>query len=378
LQGEQVSFTGRLATLSRPQAWELVRRHGGIPARRVSRRTTLLVVGQDDWPLLPSGRLTRNLRVAYRLQREGKRLTVVDEYHLLARLGLVDSAFGAGGRYSLLELSHIVGVPGRQLRYWIGLGLLVPSDLAEGVPRFDFQQLAAARLLCRMHRGPAKRRRLRHSLRRLARLLPDKAAFVHALVHTSDDRLLWRSERGDLIDLSGQKHFDFDEPADCLRFEPVVNAVDPYRQAVEAENAGNLALAERCYRTALIGDPRNADLYFNLGNVLQDRSRYVDAVECYQQAIRLCPHFAEAWNNLGAALGSLARLEDACRAFRQALRIDPGYADAHYNLADTLDLLGRAADAQTHWQAYLAGGERGPWRQFVRLGEHSPDSQSDP
>src|SRR5215472_15611891 len=56
-----VAFTGRLACMSRAEAFEVVRRHGGTPSPEVTRRTSLLVVGELGWPLLDDGRPSNKL-----------------------------------------------------------------------------------------------------------------------------------------------------------------------------------------------------------------------------------------------------------------------------------------------------------------------------
>src|SRR5262245_57085609 len=47
-----VAFTGRLACMTRAEAFEVVRSHGGTPSESVTRQTNVLVVGELGWPLL--------------------------------------------------------------------------------------------------------------------------------------------------------------------------------------------------------------------------------------------------------------------------------------------------------------------------------------
>src|SRR5260370_6572488 len=56
-----VAFTGRLACMSRAEAFEVVRQHGGTPSQAVTRRTKVLVVGELGWPLLDDGRPSNKL-----------------------------------------------------------------------------------------------------------------------------------------------------------------------------------------------------------------------------------------------------------------------------------------------------------------------------
>src|SRR5262249_25189268 len=56
-----VGFTGRLACMTRAEAFEVVRSHGGTPSQTVTRQTNVLVVGELGWPLLDDGRPSNKL-----------------------------------------------------------------------------------------------------------------------------------------------------------------------------------------------------------------------------------------------------------------------------------------------------------------------------
>src|SRR6266403_6181616 len=59
-----VAFTGRLACMSRAEAFEVVRSHGGTPSQSVTRQTHVLIVGELGWPLLDDGRPSNKLSKA--------------------------------------------------------------------------------------------------------------------------------------------------------------------------------------------------------------------------------------------------------------------------------------------------------------------------
>src|SRR5690242_396414 len=56
-----VAFTGRLACMTRAEAFELVRQRGGTPSEAVTKRTQVLIVGELGWPLLDDGRPSNKL-----------------------------------------------------------------------------------------------------------------------------------------------------------------------------------------------------------------------------------------------------------------------------------------------------------------------------
>ena len=56
-----VAFTGRLACMSRAEAFDVIRQHGGMPSPAVTKRTQVLIVGELGWPLLDDGRPSNKL-----------------------------------------------------------------------------------------------------------------------------------------------------------------------------------------------------------------------------------------------------------------------------------------------------------------------------
>src|SRR5947207_1854189 len=145
LRGKQIAFTGRLASMTRSEAAKLVRAHGGRFVTTVSRRLSLLIIGQDGWPLQQDGRLTGKLRKARALQRSGYALTVLGEEELFHRLEI--TAQTERQLYSTARLSELVKVPGEHLRKWIKAGLIRPVENVNGVNLFDYKQVASARTL---------------------------------------------------------------------------------------------------------------------------------------------------------------------------------------------------------------------------------------
>ena len=55
LKGERVAFTGTLASMTHKEAAELVEANGGTAMSSVSGQPTMLVVGDEGWPLESDG-----------------------------------------------------------------------------------------------------------------------------------------------------------------------------------------------------------------------------------------------------------------------------------------------------------------------------------
>jgi tetratricopeptide (TPR) repeat protein len=135
---------------------------------------------------------------------------------------------------------------------------------------------------------------------------------------------------------------------------PAPNADALFEQAQAAEDAGDIAEAERLYRVLMTCDPADAAPPFNLGNMLRAIGRRVEAEAALRAATRADPTFAEAWYNLSDVLDEQGRSEAAINCLRTALQTAPDYADAMFNLALLLQRNNEYAEAAEYWRRYLA------------------------
>src|SRR6516225_6036362 len=78
-----VAFTGRLACMSRAEAFDVVRRRGGTPSPAVTKHTQVLIVGELGWPLLDDGRPSNKLSRATALG-----IPIVSERRFLEWVGV--------------------------------------------------------------------------------------------------------------------------------------------------------------------------------------------------------------------------------------------------------------------------------------------------
>ena len=88
LKGKRVAFSGRLASMSRAEASQLVRGNSGAVVPMVNSETNILVLGQDDQPISDTGRVSARLQTAQRLQQQGHAISILAEDEFLQRLGL--------------------------------------------------------------------------------------------------------------------------------------------------------------------------------------------------------------------------------------------------------------------------------------------------
>lgn len=386
LAGQRVAFTGRLASMSRAQAVLLVQTCGGEWHQSIQPHTSLLVVGQEGWPLRQDGRMTAKLQKARRLQRS-RPIAILTEADFLARVG--SEAATNRQHLSTAQLSQILKIPGERLRGWVRLGLVQPIDSVHGVHYFDFRQVSWAKSLADFGKAGVTLERIRRSLEQLKKWLPGvEEPLAQLAVVEKDSRLLVRLQAGQLAEPSGQGLLDFAEepstPAVKVVGQTFLSARSDgsqeclphgsqeclphewFQVGCEEELAGRPREAARAYRQALRAGGPNADTCFNLANVLYQMGRRGQAIERYAQVVELEPAYVDAWNNLGNVLVDLEQYDEAVDAFRRVLELSPLYADAHYNLADTLDQLGRVHEAVPHWQAYMRHDPASRWGKYAR------------
>jgi tetratricopeptide (TPR) repeat protein len=120
------------------------------------------------------------------------------------------------------------------------------------------------------------------------------------------------------------------------------------------EELGRLVEAEASYTQAIALKPDYAEAHYNLGNTLQELGRLVEAEASYTQAIALKPDYAEAHSNLGNTLQELGRLDEAEASYNQAIALQPDLAKAHSNLGNTLQELGRLDEAEASCRQAIA------------------------
>ena len=363
---QSVSFTGRCLALSRTDAEAIVVREGGRVCRHVTETTDLLVVGSMGWPLQRSGRLTRKLDDARRLQRAGARLIVQREEDFLRRLG-EHAHFEiqpAVHRYTLAEMSSLVSVPPQRLLYWISVGLVTPLEQKDEVAFFSFNDVARCSALCQLSSAGVNGKRLVRALRQLQIWLPETAAILDRL--SPDGRTLSvRDNEGRRIEPNGQFLMDFgDEERGSVSYLADFDSL--FDEAVDRESVGDFGEAEEIYRRLLERDNSDIDVLYNLANVLVEQKRFDEALPFYHEAIYLDPEFVEAWNNLGSVLSELGRSREALLAYERACQLDPQYPSSLFGLAKSFEECGRLREARQLWSEFLEQQSEGPCADFAR------------
>jgi tetratricopeptide (TPR) repeat protein len=341
-----VAFTGRLACMSRAEAFEVVRHHGGTPSQAVTRQTNVLVVGELGWPLLDDGRPSNKLSRA-----SSYGIPVVSERRFLEWTGraVPDSLHRAYSADQIVALSNLSSNTVDEL---VRFGLLDPRG---GL--FGFRDLASARQISKLFAHGIALSEIIHSVKEIRAWLP-QADLSNLRLQPGTHRSVEVEQPEGRTDKRGQ----FVLPVNQLQQD----ADDLFEQAQAAEETGDIAEAERLYRILMKSDPTDAASPFNLGNLLRANGRKAEAEAALRAAARADPMFAEAWYNLSDLLDEQGRSEAAIDCLRRALQAAPEYVDAMFNLALLLQRSNRHKEAAEYWRRYLVNDGQSEWAARAR------------
>jgi tetratricopeptide (TPR) repeat protein len=341
-----VAFTGRLACMTRAEAFEVVRQRGGTPSQTVTKETKLLIVGELGWPLLDDGRPSNKLSRA-----NAYGIPVANERRFLEWIGKVvpDSVHKI---YSADQLAALSKLSSDMIVKLAQLGLL---DERGG--SFGFRDLASARQIAKLLADGVRLSEIIRAVTQIRKWLPE-AGLANVRLHAGQRYSLEVEQPGGRTDKNGQF---------VLAVDPGQhNPDDLFEQAQSAEEAGDIAEAERLYRVLMKSDPTDASAPFNLGNLLRASARNVEAEAAFRAATRTDPTFADAWYNLGDLLDEQGRSEAAIECLRTALRVAPHYANAMFNVALLLQRKSQYAEAADYWRRYLASDRQSEWAARAR------------
>ncbi len=377
LCGERVAFTGRLASMTRREAQERVRRAGGTPTTTISGRTTMLVVGAHGWPLVRDGGVSRVLTDAEDLQAAGHTIRIVPEtafVDLLREGGAPPAdAEALAKSFPLERVAQLVGVTPSTVSRWEHLGLVRSND---GL--YDFQDIVSLQLLASLMQRGVSASRIQASLTGLSGVLPGtERPLAQLKIVVADSGELLAQIGDSLIAPDGQHYLSFDPSQDAPGDAAIAGECEPRRmedpsaeaffeRALRLEEEEAYDEAADAYRRAIALCPDFSEAYFNLGNVVRLLGRLDGAAELYKLAATFDPNNELVWYNLADVQEETDQIDDAVRSLRAALDVSPDFPDAHFNLASCLELSGRKLDARTHWRRYLAFDPTSEWAEIAR------------
>jgi hypothetical protein len=346
LQGEIVTFLGRLEALPRGLAARAVLAAGGGVRRGLTRRVSVCVVGHGA--PRDVGWLDARLGAAV-----GTGAALLSENQFLRRLELMPPPKPDQRTFTAGDIILRSGIAPEDLRLLILFDIVEPSDhdgfglrdllLAKGVRKLLTDGLTIADVV----RDLAGERRSLDCLP--PNLFGDEAGRVAVRLGEA------------VSEIGGQLRLPLpagdDRSVDAL-----------FEEAESAEDLGAWTEAERLYRRCIERDRKDPITAFNLGNMLCRLAREREGRLWLQHAVGLDPAFAEAWYNLGLIAKAAGDGQAACRHFEQAIVADPAFADAMFNLAALRFAAGEHAAAEVLWRRYLEYDAQSTWASKARCG----------
>jgi len=377
LAGESVTFTGTLASMTHRQGLQLVERHGGRPMGHVSGQTTILVVGEEGWPLEPDGNPSVKLTLAKELQEQGKPLRILAESDWLNFLGLQEHLDRMNREYTPAMLSQMLDVPVGMIRRWHRVGLITPIRQVYRLPYFDYRQVSSIRKLMELLDSGVPLHRLQQSVERLAEFGGEEFSLDQLQLLAEDRTLLYRDDKSWIDSITGQRLLDFDPPeTESISddFEVVSGRVQDhwtpdewFAEGCRLSESGEIHEAVEALRMALIDAPHRAEWHFVLAELLYRAGNLPGAVERYHVAVSLDHEYIEAWVQLGCTLQQQGEIRAAEDALKIAIDLHPDYPDALFHMAELLHQAGRTREALPLWQRFLELDQRGPWSETARM-----------
>jgi tetratricopeptide (TPR) repeat protein len=267
--------------------------------------------------------------------------------------------------YSTRDVARLLGLSEPQVRSQARAGFLTPERGPRNGYRFSFQDLVLLRTARELAQARVPPRRIRRTLRGLARQLPSGHSLSELRIIADGHRIVVRDEEAAWNPESGQLQIDFavrehgqraiPGPGELIRSPQgsaeELSASDWFDLGVDLET-GEPEKARDAYLRALALDPDFDEAHVNLGRLLQLAGQIRQAAEHYGHLLEGGKSDPTAAFNLGTALEELGEWSEAVAAYRRALRGDNKFADAHFNLARLYEQLGRRSAAIRHWRAY--------------------------
>jgi tetratricopeptide (TPR) repeat protein len=355
LAGQFVVFTGKLSTLARREARDLVVRLGGTTTDDVTSRTTVVVIGAEGFG--QSGEKSNKLRRAEELNAQRQQPIEIITEEQFCRLAGVPTPDTVKRQYSAMRdlLARYRLLREDQIRYLVKCGLIKPALKTNADTFFAFADVAV--------------------IKQANDELTEGSSFKSAV------RTLLASRQGQLafdfrLDAAPAKILALQRPEKAVAQVPPASAsprdtalAEEYFRAGSALDDGDESTREQAaaaYRRSLELDPYLVPALINLANIHYSRDELVEAQALYERAIGLESDFFEAHFNLGNIYHDLGRFTEAQDCYLEALRLNPFYADTHFYLAVTLEKMGLSVEARPHWRSYQQLAPQGEWVELAK------------
>jgi tetratricopeptide (TPR) repeat protein len=262
-------------------------------------------------------------------------------------------------QYSVRDVERLVHLPRSTIRSLVEAGFVSPARGPRNAWLFSFQDLIVLRTAQALAAAKVPRKRITVSVKELRRRLPDSMPLSGLNISAEADRVVvkegarrWRAESGQyLLGFEGDPAEGSLSTLERQDAEPPASAEDWFERGVALETQ-DPAAALQAYERAIAVDPGLLKARINLGCLLHETGRLDTAEGVYREAMRASGNDPVLLYDLGVLLDDMDRKVEAMEAYRAALREDPRFADCHFNLALLSERLGKPKDAIQHLAAY--------------------------
>ncbi|MBL8817977.1 MAG: MerR family transcriptional regulator [Planctomyces sp.] len=334
------------------EAFRLVDQFGGRAIQSVSSATTMLVIGEEGWPLEADGATSQKLRQSLQLLADGSEIRVVAESDWLHLLGLNERREEIQKAYTPAMLSRLLDIPVRLIRRWARLGLIRPVRRVCRLPYFDYREVASARRLASLLDQGVSPQTIEKSLAELGQTLAGTdRSLAQLTILVQDENVLLRDAYGVIHPQTGQRLLDFDGAASPLSVVNPPADVNPDGEQMDRiHGKGEMELNSTAIQSSETdsdegpisisitearlqqGDRRmkdwNADEWFHEGCRLAEESEFESAVNAFRNSMSLL--VSEQF---------LLREDEFGGPAERAVFPDP--AEVNFHLADSLYRIGR-------------------------------------
>ncbi len=268
--------------------------------------------------------------------------------------------------YSTREVAELLGIDIARVRSLMRSGVVTPQRDSAGHAAFTFQDLVLLRTAKGLIDAKVPARRITKALQALASQLPTDRPLSAVRVQIDGDRVIVRDNASTWEPESGQTVLDFSIKELGQKVAPLArdsvqralraasSADDLFQAALESEEIGATAEADKAYRSAIAADPAHVAAHINLGRMCHVGKALDEAERLYRRALELEPNHPTARFNLGVVLEDRGATADAIAEYLEAVRLDPRVADVHFNLARLYQQTGDQQAALRHFSRFRA------------------------
>lgn len=273
--------------------------------------------------------------------------------------------------YTRSEVSRILGIQEKRLRYWERLRLIAP-DARWGQRFYNFRDLVALKTIAQLTESRVPARRLHRAMLALMTQLDGVSAPLTELRIVTNGRqvaVFAPTSRAAHEPLTGQFVLNFDTQALAGKVHALSarTAEEWFEIGLASDsNPDTWSEAAEGYARALDLAPDWLEARSNLGATLYQLGRMEEAEGHFRAALERESQSSTLHFNLGCVLDELGRFDEAVTHLKRAVDLAPAYADAHFNLALAYEKQHNRRAARSHWTHYLRLEPKGAWADYAR------------